>query len=94
MNQSTSQDHVLAKAGHGKPDASKIRMHGAQTCMTLPMATVKHRIVCLLSDACMWPFPNTRACGMKRYGAVLKHEASHCMEPRQPLVIVHGNSWS
>ena len=66
MNQATSQDHVLAKVGHdGKSDASKTRMHGAQTCMTLPVATVKHRIVCLLSNANMWPFPNTRACGMK-----------------------------
>ena len=59
MNQATSQDHLLAKASHGKPDASKTRMHGR-----LDMHGYNKAHDCLPSDAGTEAMPNTCACGI------------------------------
>ena len=61
MSQSMSQDHALSRAGHGKSDASKTRMHRRPYMHGVPMATTKHTVVSLLTLAqgcaqnpCMW----------------------------------------
>ena len=67
--------------GHGKPDASKTRMHRRPDMQVIPCGCSKAHS-CLLSNVGIGALPNTSACGIKRHGVVLRHEAGLCMDPR------------